>query len=1006
MPAEVPSLLLTLRANAKDVYTATAGASAAVDKMEKDSGKSLTSAQKGWAQFGQVNKAVAVGVIGSAVAIGISGVKMAAGFQEATTQLVTGAGESTKNIDMIRKGLLAMAPAVGMGPEALAKGMFLVESAGYHGAAGLTVMKAAAEGAKIGGADATVVADALTTALTDFQIPAAKAAETTSKLVATVAAGKTNMQDLAGSLSAVAPVAAAAHINLDQLLGAMGTMTGQGISAQQSAQDLANTIRSLSNPTQVMTKNMAQMGLNSMDVAQQLGKKGLTGTMDDIYQAIMDHMGPGGKVLESAFNQSKLAAQSAQTMLEKLPPSLQGLGKELLNNQITQKEWTKSLRGQDVLTANLGRQFASTAKNANGFSQQLRSGQGPAMTFNGILANMTGGATGLGTSLALTGGHADTFAANVKSVSNAATEAGGHVKGWGETQKDFNTQLAQAQAGLTAMAIAIGTALMPAILTALKIGQQWAAFLSSHTVLLNVLIGVIGTVVGAMIAFYVTQKMIAAYNGMVDAVKSVTGGLKLLVLGYKDARLASRDLTGAMGTIGGFARQATDGIKKMVAALFLQKDATIAQTAATEGATVAQEGFDAAADANPIGIIIMAIVALIAAIVWLVTHWKQATKFLQDTWAAVAGFISTVVGAVINWLKANWPLVLDILLGPLGFVIGWIIKNWGAISGFFSQVFHAIGAIFTWLYDSIIKPWVDAITIVIKIVIVVMYLLWLGVIQPALKGIGALFTWLWDSIIKPAIDLIVAGVKVWGAIFTWLWQNAVIPAIQGVAAIFKWLYENIVVPIVANIQTAIRVVGLIFTWLWQSVVMPALHGIADVVNWVYNSIIRPVFQWIGQAVQTVGSVFSQVFGGIASIVSGAFNGVVDTIRGVFNTVISLVNGVIGGINSALSAGAAIGIHVSIPKIPSLDVGGFTPGAPGQGTLAMIHGGEYMLSQRMLAGQQPIHPAVAAAVAANASGGGKPARGPQTTNNITVNAQTDATPEHIAQSVAWELWRLG
>jgi len=207
------------------------------------------------------------------------------------------------------------------------------------------------------------------------------------------------MQDLSGSLSAVLPTAAAAHVGLEQVLGAMGTMTGEGISAQQSAQDLAGTIRSLTNPSQVASKAMAQIGLNSTTVAQQVGKKGLTGTLQELYMHIMQHMGPAGLVLESSFNQSKLAAQSADEELQHLPKSLQGLAKEYLNGQITQKQWTAALKTQPALTAALGKQFSTTAKEAHGFSDSLKSGQGPAKTFNAVLSDTTGGATGLSTAL-------------------------------------------------------------------------------------------------------------------------------------------------------------------------------------------------------------------------------------------------------------------------------------------------------------------------------------------------------------------------------------------------------------------------------------------------------------------------------------------------------------------------------------------------------------------------------------------------------------------------------
>ena len=145
------------------------------------------------------------------------------------------------------------------------------------------------------------------------------------------------MAGLAGSLSAVLPSAAAAHIGLSGVLAAMATMTGQGISADQAAQNLANTIRSLQNPSEVASKTMAAMGLNSTTVAKNLGQKGLTGTLAELTGAITKHMGPAGLVLQSAFNTSALAAQSANVMLKNLPPSIQKLAKGFLDGTVTQK---------------------------------------------------------------------------------------------------------------------------------------------------------------------------------------------------------------------------------------------------------------------------------------------------------------------------------------------------------------------------------------------------------------------------------------------------------------------------------------------------------------------------------------------------------------------------------------------------------------------------------------------------------------------------------------------
>ena len=85
----------------------------------------------------------------------------------------------------------------------------------------------------------------MTTALTDYHLKAGSAATVTSQLVATVASGKTHMNDLAGSLATVLPAASAAGLGLDQVLGAMATMTAEGTPAADAATYLKSTILAL-----------------------------------------------------------------------------------------------------------------------------------------------------------------------------------------------------------------------------------------------------------------------------------------------------------------------------------------------------------------------------------------------------------------------------------------------------------------------------------------------------------------------------------------------------------------------------------------------------------------------------------------------------------------------------------------------------------------------------------------------------------------------------------------
>ncbi|HEY7009083.1 MAG TPA: hypothetical protein VH395_09095 [Jatrophihabitantaceae bacterium] len=90
----------------------------------------------------------------------------------------------------------------------------------------------------------------------------------------------------------------------------------------------------------------------------------------------------------------------------------------------------------------------------------------------------------------------------------------------------------------------------------------------------------------------------------------------------------------------------------------------LAIVAAVKLWTVVQTVLNVVMSANPIGLIVIAIAALIAGIILLVKNWDTITAAFK---------------AAFGWLKQNWPLLLPILLGPFGAVVLLIMKNWDTI---------------------------------------------------------------------------------------------------------------------------------------------------------------------------------------------------------------------------------------------------------------------------------------------------------------------------------------
>ncbi|HET9848678.1 MAG TPA: phage tail tape measure protein [Candidatus Dormibacteraeota bacterium] len=156
-------------------FAAGMGEASAIAKKETDATKA---AFNGMAHVG---KAALLGLGAAAVVGGAAAVKMAGDYESATNRLVTSAGESRKNLDLVRQGTLDMAGQVGFSANDLAKAMYVVESGGQHGAAGLEVLRAAAEGAKAENSDLGTVADAVTSVLQDYHLKAGDAAMVTTK---------------------------------------------------------------------------------------------------------------------------------------------------------------------------------------------------------------------------------------------------------------------------------------------------------------------------------------------------------------------------------------------------------------------------------------------------------------------------------------------------------------------------------------------------------------------------------------------------------------------------------------------------------------------------------------------------------------------------------------------------------------------------------------------------------------------------------------------------------
>jgi phage-related protein len=194
---------------------------------------------------------------------------------------------------------------------------------------------------------------------------------------------------------------------------------------------------------------------------------------------------------------------------------------------------------------------------------------------------------------------------------------------------------------------------------------------------------------------------------------------KLAVKDYGDAAdtatKQSRDVSGAIDSVGGTAGKATTGLRDMsdavamagfpelaagmqVAAVGLESldGAATLYAAAQEGLSKAVAFFDGILKAlkltiltNPIFIIAAVVIAIGAA---FVVAYMKCETFRNIVDGAVRVVWSTIQ-TVYNWVKDNWPLLLTILTGPFGLMVAVIVKHRDSI-------WDAIKAVYNWIRDT------------------------------------------------------------------------------------------------------------------------------------------------------------------------------------------------------------------------------------------------------------------------------------------------------------------
>lgn len=200
--------------------------------------------------------------------------------------------------------------------------------------------------------------------------------------------------------------------------------------------------------------------------------------------------------------------------------------------------------------------------------------------------------------------------------------------------------------------------------------------------------------VGTDIAIRLGNSVSGGLSKASDKITAVTGSITGRISEVGNALTTTKELiggddawgAGAIDTLNNALGTATPLLEGMNAAAVLASAGANAIALGTKAAAAAQRLWNLAMTANPIGLVVTAIAALAAGIIYAYNHSETFRKIVDAAWAA----IKVAAEAVVKWfMDTAWPLLKRVWEG-IGDGWSWLVTKAGEVWTGVKEKFTAI----------------------------------------------------------------------------------------------------------------------------------------------------------------------------------------------------------------------------------------------------------------------------------------------------------------------------
>lgn len=221
----------------------------------------------------------------------------------------------------------------------------------------------------------------------------------------------------------------------------------------------------------------------------------------------------------------------------------------------------------------------------------------------------------------------------------------------------------------------------------------------------------------------IVARIQAIFNGFLKAVSSMGETVSSM---FDPVRMVVSDLMQGIGDLFGMftgnevtgsvsAWESFGEVLGYVLAVFLAlkvgllavQGVMVAVSAVTKAWTAAQWLLNAALNANPIGLLIIGITALIAVGLWLVQNWSTISAWWNNLWEGISSWAEEKWNAIVGTITGAWDTIVAGIAGFGASIFSGLQSVWDTVSGGISSAWDGYVSLLSTFWGTIVSGITD-----------------------------------------------------------------------------------------------------------------------------------------------------------------------------------------------------------------------------------------------------------------------------------------------------------